>query len=200
MHEVGRVELERERDEHRLGVGMLELVDAPVDDDAFGAGVERIDDRRRRDAGGFDMDGDRGAALEDLGLAERHLGRGLAPPRRVLVAGEELGLVEVDVGDGQPVVGRVDRLVDVFARAPALVLAGEIVALRLVEELGDGAGLAVDPEPVVLVLDGVAAGLEVAGRHAALQVEEGVAHRRDGAGDAADLGDGAWRRPSCCGG
>ena len=120
----------------------------------------------------------------------------IRPVAEAIARGEfERGIVLGGSGNGEAIVGGVHGFVDIFARAPALVRAGEIVALSLVEELGDGAALAVDADAIMAVLDGIATGLEVTGRDAFLQVEEGVAHRRDDAGNAADLGIGTRATP-----
>lgn len=152
--------------------------------------IERIGHRCTRHARRRDAPFDQRPTLPQHGRLERHRARHLAHPRRVLVAGEELRLVEADVRDGQPVVRRIDRLVDILPWLPPLVAAGEIVPQLLVEQLGDGAGLGVDAQAVELVLDRLPAGLEVARRHAVLQIEEGIPHRRHGTRDAPDLGIG----------
>ena len=129
------VEPEREGDEHRLGIEVVDLVEHPVDVKRLRAGIERVRDPRRADAGRLDVERNRGAPLVDRGSPDGDLCRAAPPPGRVPVANVEVGVGEVVVVDGEPPLRRVHLLVDVLPRPPALVLAGEVVAEILVEEL-----------------------------------------------------------------
>ena len=87
--------------------------------------------------------------------------------------------------------GEFDLLVNVLSGPPALVVAGEVVAEILVEELEQSAGPRVDLHAVVSVFDRPVADLEVGGVRRC-DLEEGVAHRRHRACEPAHRRD--WPR------
>ena len=70
---------------------------------------------------------------------------------------------------------RLDALVDILPGTPALIAAGEVMALGFVKPFRHRTGDRIDREPVVRVLDRVRAGLEIELVRRAGQREEGVA-------------------------